>query len=147
MVWVVALFTTDVSTRCVSPEYHFWVFGVCMELVGRDDHLLQTQPRKKSVAQGGPHKNNHGTGGTATESLNTTRQTITETRPHGRLRGGGSRHGRFTRAESTAFKVGLQTDPPSGIASHYRTSSYTTFQLRDHYSHLVNQRVLRCKAC
>jgi hypothetical protein len=42
MVWVVALFTTDVSTRRVSPEYHFRVFGVCMELVGRDDPRLQT---------------------------------------------------------------------------------------------------------
>ena len=42
MVWVVALFTTDVSTRCVSPEYHFRVFGVCMESVGRDGPLLQT---------------------------------------------------------------------------------------------------------
>ena len=42
MIWVVALFTTDVSTRRVSPEYYFWVFGVCMELVGRDGPRLQT---------------------------------------------------------------------------------------------------------
>src|ERR1700724_884422 len=42
MVWVVGPFTTDVSARCVSPEYHFRVFGVCMELVGRDGPLLQT---------------------------------------------------------------------------------------------------------
>ena len=42
MVWVFSLFTTDVSTRCVSPEYYFRVFGVCMELVGRDGPLLQT---------------------------------------------------------------------------------------------------------
>jgi len=42
MVWVISLFTTDVSTRCVSPEHYFRVFGVCMELVGRDGPLLQT---------------------------------------------------------------------------------------------------------
>jgi hypothetical protein len=42
MVWVVALFTMDVSTHCVSPELYFQVFGVCMELVGRDGPLLQT---------------------------------------------------------------------------------------------------------
>jgi hypothetical protein len=42
MVWVVSLFTMDVSTHCVSPEYYFWVFGVCMELVDRDGPLLQT---------------------------------------------------------------------------------------------------------
>ena len=42
MVWVVALFTTDVSTRRVSPEYYFWVFGVCMELVDRGGPLLLT---------------------------------------------------------------------------------------------------------
>ena len=42
MVWVISLFTTDVSTRRVSPEYYFWVVGVCMELVDRDGPLLQT---------------------------------------------------------------------------------------------------------
>jgi len=42
MVWVFSLFTTDVSTRRVSPELYFWVFGVCMGLVGRDDPLPQT---------------------------------------------------------------------------------------------------------
>ena len=42
MVWVVSLFTTDVSTRRVSPELYFWVFGVCMELVRLDVPLLQT---------------------------------------------------------------------------------------------------------
>ena len=42
MVWVISLFTTDVSTRRVSPEHYFRVFGVCMELVGRDDPRLQT---------------------------------------------------------------------------------------------------------
>jgi hypothetical protein len=42
MVWVVSLFTTDVSTRRVSPELYFRVFGVCMELVGLGDPLLQT---------------------------------------------------------------------------------------------------------
>ena len=42
MVWVFSLFTTDVSTRCVSPELYFWVFGVCMGLVGLDGPLLQT---------------------------------------------------------------------------------------------------------
>ncbi len=42
MVWVFSLFTTDVSTRCVSPELYFRVFGVCMESVGRDGPLLQT---------------------------------------------------------------------------------------------------------
>jgi hypothetical protein len=40
MVWVVALFTTDVSTRRVSPGLYFEVFGVCIELVGRDGPLL-----------------------------------------------------------------------------------------------------------
>jgi hypothetical protein len=42
MVWVFSLFTTDVSTRRVSPELYFRVFGVCMGLVGRDDPLPQT---------------------------------------------------------------------------------------------------------
>jgi hypothetical protein len=42
MVWVFSLFTTDVSTRRVSPELHFGVFGVCMESVGRGGPLLQT---------------------------------------------------------------------------------------------------------
>ena len=40
MVWVICLFTTDVSTRRVSPEMHFVVFGVCMGSVGRDGPLL-----------------------------------------------------------------------------------------------------------
>ncbi len=42
MVWVISLFTTDVSTRCVSPELYLQVFGVCMELVGLDGPRLQT---------------------------------------------------------------------------------------------------------
>ena len=42
MVWVISLFTTDVSTRRVSPEHYFWVFGVCKELVGRGGPLLLT---------------------------------------------------------------------------------------------------------
>ena len=42
MVWVFSLFTTDVSTRRVSPELYFRVFGVCMELVRLDVPLLQT---------------------------------------------------------------------------------------------------------
>ena len=42
MVWVVTLFTTDVSTRRVSPELYFRVFGVCKELVSRDGPLLLT---------------------------------------------------------------------------------------------------------
>src|SRR5678815_1795080 len=33
MVRVVSLFTTDVSTRRVSPGYFSWVFGVWLELV------------------------------------------------------------------------------------------------------------------
>jgi hypothetical protein len=36
VVWVISLFTTDVSTRRVSPELHFRVFAVCIGLVGRD---------------------------------------------------------------------------------------------------------------
>jgi hypothetical protein len=42
MVWVVSLFTTDVSTRRVSPVYSMWVFGVCIGLVSRDDPLTET---------------------------------------------------------------------------------------------------------
>ena len=42
MVWVISLFTMDVSTHCVSPELYFRVFGVCMGLVGLDGPLLQT---------------------------------------------------------------------------------------------------------
>ncbi len=49
MVWVISLFTTDVSTRRVSPEYYFWVFGVCMELVDRDGPLLQTVLYPQSI--------------------------------------------------------------------------------------------------
>ena len=41
-VWVVSLFTTDVSTRRVSPVLYFQVFGVCMGLVSRDGPLAQT---------------------------------------------------------------------------------------------------------
>ena len=33
MVWVVSLFTTDVSTRCVTPAQYFQVFGVWLGLV------------------------------------------------------------------------------------------------------------------
>ena len=40
--WVVSLFTTDVSTRRVSPGYYLTVFGVCMGLVSRDDPLAET---------------------------------------------------------------------------------------------------------
>jgi hypothetical protein len=48
--WVVSLFTTDVSTRRVSPGYYLTVFGVCMGLVSRDDPLAQTvlYPRQYS---------------------------------------------------------------------------------------------------
>ena len=42
MVWVVALFTMDVSTHCVSPGLYFEVFGVCNGLVSRDDPLAIT---------------------------------------------------------------------------------------------------------
>ena len=42
MVWVISLFTMDVSTHRVSPGLYFEVFGVCIELVGRDGPLLQT---------------------------------------------------------------------------------------------------------
>jgi hypothetical protein len=36
VVWVISLFTTDVSTRRVPPELYFLVFVVCIGLVGRD---------------------------------------------------------------------------------------------------------------
>ena len=49
MVWVISLFTMDVSTHRVSPEYYFWVFGVCMELVDRDGPLLQTVLYPQSI--------------------------------------------------------------------------------------------------
>jgi hypothetical protein len=42
MVWVISLFTTDVSTRRVSPGLYFEVFGVCKGSVGRDGPLLLT---------------------------------------------------------------------------------------------------------
>ena len=42
MVWVISLFTMDVSTHRVSPELYLQVFGVCMESVGLDGPLLQT---------------------------------------------------------------------------------------------------------
>ena len=42
MVRVVYLFTTDVSTRRVSPGYYLLVFGVCIGLVGRDVPLAET---------------------------------------------------------------------------------------------------------
>ena len=42
MVWVFSLFTTDVSTRRVSPGLYFEVFGVCKELVDRGGPLLLT---------------------------------------------------------------------------------------------------------
>ena len=42
MVWVVSLSTTNVSTRRVSPELNFLVFGVCIGLVSLDDPLAET---------------------------------------------------------------------------------------------------------
>ena len=42
MVWVVSLFTTDVSTRRVSPVQSVLVFGVCHGLLSRDDPLAIT---------------------------------------------------------------------------------------------------------
>lgn len=42
MVWVVSLFTTDVSTRRVSPVIAYLVFGVCIGLVDRDGPLTET---------------------------------------------------------------------------------------------------------
>ena len=39
MVWVVSLFTMDVSTHCVSPAYYFQVFGVWLGLVSLWDPL------------------------------------------------------------------------------------------------------------
>ena len=41
-VCVVSLFTTDVSTRRVSPIQSVSVFGVCNGLVSRDDPLAIT---------------------------------------------------------------------------------------------------------
>ena len=41
-VWVVSLFTTDVSTRRVSPTLYSQVFGVCNGLVSLDDPLAVT---------------------------------------------------------------------------------------------------------
>ena len=50
MVRVVSLFTTDVSTRRVSPIQSVSVFGVCNGLVSRDDPLAITvlYPREDS---------------------------------------------------------------------------------------------------
>ncbi len=42
MVWVVSLFTTDVSTRRVSPVIPSRVFGVCIGLVSLHDPFTKT---------------------------------------------------------------------------------------------------------
>ena len=39
MVWVVSLFTMDVSTHCVTAAQYFRIFGVWLGLVGLYDPL------------------------------------------------------------------------------------------------------------
>ena len=54
MVWVFSLFTTDVSTRRVSPELFHAVFGVCIGLVE-----LSRPPSRHSALP--PKRNPQGT--------------------------------------------------------------------------------------